>query len=84
MDREGSKRALAPAGISIRNGPITGDKMDIDEHIANGKRKSRGSAATTKSYKELDSEVEDENIKPLVRHIPLKDNPATELREHDG
>lgn len=69
MDKESSKQALAPAGISIRNGPVNGDMMDVDELVTNGKRKSRGSTAHSKSYKEQDSsdEEDDNDIKPQVR-----------------
>jgi DNA topoisomerase I len=69
MDKESSKQALAPAGISIRNGPVNGDMMDVDRFVPNGKRKSRGSTAHSKSYKEQDSSDEegDNDIKPQVR-----------------
>ena len=30
MDRAGAKSNYAPAGVSIRNGPVTEDKMDVD------------------------------------------------------
>lgn len=72
MDKESSKQALAPAGISIRNGPVNGDMMDVDEFVTNGKRKSRGSTAHSKSYKEQDSsdEEDDNDIQPQVRSSP--------------
>lgn len=75
MDKESSKQALAPVGISIRNGPVNGDMMDVDEFITNGKRKSRGSTAHGKSYKEQDSsdEEDDNDIKPQVR-LPLRNS----------
>jgi hypothetical protein len=58
MEKSGSKTKYAPAGISVRNGPV-------DEPMTNGKRKSRGSAGKVTSYKE---ESEDEEIsKPNVR-----------------
>ena len=56
----------APPGISIRNGPVEEDAMDVDdEPISNGKRKSRGSAAKAVNYNEVPSASEDE--KPMVR-----------------
>ncbi|CAF9921993.1 MAG: DNA topoisomerase 1 [Heterodermia speciosa] len=62
MDKANKAANNAPAGISIRNGPV--DEMDLDEPTANGtsKRKARGSMGNGHSYKEM-SEEEDE--KPL-------------------
>ena len=57
----------APPGISIRNGPVTEDAMDVDdEPIATGKRKSRGSTGKAVNYNEVPSASEDE--KPIVSH----------------
>lgn len=66
MDKANKAANNAPAGISIRNGPV--DEMDLDEPTANGtsKRKARGSMGNGHSYKEM-SEEEDE--KPLVCHF---------------
>jgi DNA topoisomerase I len=64
MDKAQSKQQPAPAGVSIRNGPVTTEKMDVDEPVTNGKRKSRGSAVHIKSYKESDSDEEDV-VKPV-------------------
>lgn len=58
----------APAGISIRNGPVTDDAMDVDdEPITKGKRKSRGSVTKAVNYNEVPSASEDE--KPTVRQL---------------
>lgn len=65
MDKARSKQELAPAGVSIRHGPVTTDKMEVDEPVANGKRKSRGSAVHIKSYKENDSDDEEAVVKPV-------------------
>jgi DNA topoisomerase-1 len=65
MDKEGAGGALKPAGISIRNGPVTEDRMEIDGPAANGKRKSRGSAANARSYKEA-SDEDEEDVVPKV------------------
>jgi len=64
MDKQGAKTEYAPAGVSIRNGPVTEDKMDIDTPQTNGaKRKARNS--TSKPVKYNDSESESD-AKPLV------------------
>jgi len=58
-----SKKKLAPAGISIRNGPIEEDSDDDAPLVnGNGKRKSRSSIAKV-SYK-ADSDSDDS--RPLV------------------
>ena len=69
MDKANKAAKNAPAGISIRNGPV--DKMDLDEPTANGtsKRKARGSMGNGHSYKEMSEEEDD---KPLVCHIAEK------------
>jgi hypothetical protein len=43
------------------------DKMDVDEPATNGKRKSRGSAVHMKSYKENDTDDDDndDGVKPV-------------------
>jgi DNA topoisomerase-1 len=61
MDRSTSNAAPAPAGISVRNGPVT-EAMDVDEPMANGKRKARISGVKPK-YADSESE---EDAKPLV------------------
>lgn len=65
MDKAVSKAKPAPAGISIRNGPVL-DEMDVDEPVTNGsaKRKSRTSGAKVTSYKEDTEDSSD--AKPLV------------------
>ena len=65
MDKANRAGKNAPAGISIRNGPI--EAMDVDEPAVNGtsKRKARGNMGTGKSYREASDEEED---KPLVYH----------------
>ena len=35
MDRAAEKAANAPAGVSIRHGPVLGEKMDVDEPVTN-------------------------------------------------
>ena len=65
MDRANRAGKDAPAGFSVRNGPI--EEMDLDEPTANGlsKRKARGSIGNGGSYKESS---EEEAEKPLVCH----------------
>lgn len=65
MDKQVPSNGHVEPGISIRMGPV--DKMDVDapNGNANGKRKSRGSIPTGKSYKEQSSS-EDDDDKPLV------------------
>ncbi len=64
MDKARSKQELAPAGVSVRHGPVTEERMDVDEPVMNGKRKSRGSAVHMKSYKENETDDEDD-VKPV-------------------
>lgn len=65
MDKANQAGQNAPAGISIRNGPV--EEMDLDGPTTNGnsKRKVRGSMGNGQSYKEVSDEDED---KPLVCH----------------
>jgi len=65
MDIARSKQKPAPAGVSVRHGPVTTEKMDVDEPVTNGKRKSRGSAVHIKSYRENDSDDEEDVVKPV-------------------
>lgn len=58
MDKQNGKPL--PAGVSIRNGPVT-DAMDIDTQM-NGKRKSRSSGKAV-NY----SEVPSDDDKPLIK-----------------
>lgn len=67
MDSSVSKALPSAAtGISIRNGPIESDSMDIDQSNGTTKRKSRASLSKEISYKD-DSDSED--AAPLVRKI---------------
>lgn len=66
MDKAGDKMHSAPAGVSIRNGPVVEDPMDMDEPSTNGhgKRKSRSSISNAVKYKD---DSEDSDAAPLVR-----------------
>lgn len=54
----------AAAGISIRNGPVHDDPMDIDHPNGSAKRKSRTSISKNVSYKD---ESDSDDAAPLVR-----------------
>lgn len=63
MDKSDSKSKPSATGISIRNGPIDDDSMDIDQPNGTAKRKSRSSISNNVSYK--DQSDSDDEI-PLV------------------
>ena len=61
----GSSKPL-PAGVSIRNGPVVDDEMDIDSTPAtngNAKRKARNSTSKPVTYKD---DSDDSDAVPLV------------------
>ncbi|KAF4624539.1 hypothetical protein G7Y89_g13631 [Cudoniella acicularis] len=66
MKEPSASSAPAP-GISIRNGPVIEDKMEVDEPVTNGaaKRKSRGSTSKAVNYNMESSESDDG--KPLAK-----------------
>lgn len=66
MDRAVSSKHSAAEGISIRNGPITGDKMDLDEPATNGNAKRKSRASITKAVNYNDGGSESEDAVPLV------------------
>jgi len=68
VEKDGAK-ANVPVGISVRNGPIADDAMDVDEPLKNGnaKRKSRGSTSKAVNYNVDGTEGEsDDDAIPLV------------------
>ena len=67
MDKASAKARYAPEGVSVRNGPILDDKMEIAEHSANGapKRKARVSTGKAVNYNVDESESSDDAV-PLV------------------
>ncbi|KAJ4206297.1 DNA topoisomerase 1 [Fusarium falciforme] len=73
MDRSMPRDAAKLVGLSVRNGPVQDDPMDVDGPVTNGatKRKSRTSI-TKVNYKDNDSDSEDGA--PLVRtpQVPEK------------
>jgi DNA topoisomerase-1 len=71
MDKADAKTDYAPAGVSIRNGPV--NEMDVDTPITNGtsKRKARTSTSKSVNYNVDSSEGDsDEDAVPLVRQAP--------------
>lgn len=68
MDRDGIESDNVAVGISVRNGPVQDDMMEVDTPLTNGhaKRKSRGSASKPK-YKD-DTDASDDDDAPLVRN----------------
>jgi len=71
MDEAAAKSDYAPAGVSIRNGPVIEDTMDVNENLTNGnaKRKSRNSTSKAVNYNDDGS---DSDAKPLVcQNFPL-------------
>jgi len=64
------KSKPAPAGVSVRNGPVLEDMMDVDGPSTNGnaKRKARSSIGKAVNYNDDGSDESEEDAKPLVRH----------------
>lgn len=80
MDKAVAKSKIAPPGVSIRNGPIVDDAMEVDEPATNGnsKRKARSSLSKVVKYKD-DSEDSDDAV-PLVRsHFLVMRNAECDL-----
>ncbi|PQE31337.1 hypothetical protein CJF32_00001915 [Rutstroemia sp. NJR-2017a WRK4] len=69
MDKANAKAKLEPPGISIRNGPVLDDAMDIDEPSTNGasKRKSRTSTGKAVNYNVDGSDGESDDAVPLAK-----------------
>ncbi len=69
MDKAGAKSDLGrtAVGVSIRNGPVLDEKMDIDEPATNGisKRKARSSTSKAVNYS-MDTSDGDSDDAPLV------------------
>ncbi|TAQ89725.1 hypothetical protein B7494_g1956 [Chlorociboria aeruginascens] len=68
MDKAGAKTKYDPAGVSVRNGPVLDDDMDLDEPVTNGtsKRKARISTGKTVNYN-VDGSDEDSDAVPLAK-----------------
>jgi len=68
MNKSNGTSATALAGVSIRNGPVLEDKMDIDAPATNGvaKRKARVSAGKAVKY---NNSSESDDVVPLVRRV---------------
>jgi DNA topoisomerase I len=81
MDKSTSNGDYAPAGISIRNGPVT-DEMDVDLPAVNGKRKARVSAGKPINYNDERASSSEEDSKPLVLCSTLSDISLNSRRIH--
>lgn len=70
MGKAGTNSENVPVGISVRNGPVLGDEMDVDPPLTNGhaKRKSRGSTSKAVNYN-VESESE-EDVPLVCRQTP--------------
>lgn len=79
MDESAPKSKPSATGISIRNGPIDDDSMDIDHPNGTAKRKSRSSISNNVSYK--DQSDSDDEI-PLVGPCTFGRCKATNLEAH--
>jgi DNA topoisomerase-1 len=66
MDKAGGKTAGAPAGISIRNGPVLDEKMDVDMPSTNGNSKRKARTSTSKAVNYTDDVESDSSDAPLV------------------
>lgn len=66
MDKATPSANAAPAGVSIRNGPVVEDKMDVDEPATNGTAKRKARASISKAVNYNDEEDSDESTVPLV------------------
>lgn len=68
MDKASANAHDAPAGVSIRHGPVIEDKMDIDSATnGNAKRKSRTSTSKAVNYNQ--GSDTDADTAPLVRQM---------------
>lgn len=68
MSDSTTKAKSAATAISIRNGPVDGDPMDIDQPNGIAKRKSRSSISKNVSYKD---ESDSDDGAPLVGTISI-------------
>jgi len=66
MDKANPK-TNAPAGVSIQNGPVIEDRMDVDGPATNGKAKRKARTSTSKAVKyNVDESEGDSDEVPLV------------------
>lgn len=67
MDESGERSHYAPAGVSIRNGPVLEDKMEVDGPTTNGNAKRKGRASIGKAVNyNVDGTESEEDAVPLV------------------
>lgn len=68
MDKAAAKSKVAPAGVSVRNGPVLEDRMDVDGPATNGTTKRKARASTGKQVK-YDASSSESDV-PLVCKTP--------------
>ena len=73
MDKAAAKTTYAPAGVSIRNGPVVEEKMDIDIPITNGNAKRKARVSTEKPVN-YDDDSDDSDAVPLVCGVSHRKN----------
>ncbi|KAH8905149.1 hypothetical protein BR93DRAFT_929396 [Coniochaeta sp. PMI_546] len=78
LDKSASRARPAPPGLSIRNGPIDDDSMDIDAATNGTKRKSRSSIGKAVNYKD---DSDDSDGAPLAKR--QKSNKKKEVDSDD-
>lgn len=81
MDKSVAKSGIAPPGVSIRNGPVLDDSVEVDEPATNGnaKRKARNSKSKAVKYKD---ESEDSDVPLVSNHFYEWKNATRELLDH--
>jgi DNA topoisomerase-1 len=68
MDKATSKNGYAPPGVSVRNGPVLEDTMDVDEPATNGNSKRKARTSSGKAVTCVtDDEGDSDDSAPLVR-----------------
>ncbi|OIW34528.1 hypothetical protein CONLIGDRAFT_8139 [Coniochaeta ligniaria NRRL 30616] len=78
LDKSASRARPAPPGLSIRNGPVDDDSMDVDAATNGTKRKSRSSIGKAVNYKD---DSDDSDGAPLAKR--QKANQKTEADSDD-
>ncbi|KAI9053751.1 hypothetical protein LZ554_002702 [Drepanopeziza brunnea f. sp. 'monogermtubi'] len=72
MDNAGPSGPSAPAGVSIRNGPVLEDKMDVDGSATNGNFKRKARNSTSKSVNYNDAASGSDSEAPLAKRQKTK------------
>ncbi|RDW78101.1 putative topoisomerase i protein [Coleophoma crateriformis] len=69
MDKAIDDSEMAPPGVSVRNGPVMDDSMEVDESATNGtsKRKARISTGKAVNYRDTGSDGDSDDEVPLAK-----------------